>query len=178
MEVKCSEDEKHQPINDNSNEERIKQLNNVKNSLYSLLFPVKADTTDGLIKSNAVESDIKKQQSKTTQLISQNENFNKSKRKCSVGEVVETGITKRQRNYCSIDSLDHVILCDDTNVLCRRKAKLNMSNNNKKQRRVPSKQHITSKLLKLSLKTATKPVVLEPLKVSQPESFINLEVLV
>ena len=53
-----------------------------------------------------------------------------------------------------------------------------MSNNNKKQRRVPSKQHITSKLLKLTLKTATKPVVLEPLKVSQPESFINLEVLV
>ncbi len=177
MEVKCSEDEKHQPINDNSNEERIKQLNNVKNSLYSLLFPVKADTTDGLIKSNAVESKTTQPES-NNKLISQNENFNKSKRKCSVGEVVETGITKRQRNYCSIDSLDHVILCDDTNVLCRRKAKLNMNNNNKKQRRVPSKQHITSKLLKLSLKTATKPVVLEPLKVSQPESFINLEVLV
>lgn len=174
------------PINnDINNEERIKQLTNVKHSLYSLLFPVKTETGTSSTTTTGITEDS--QQKSTTQNIqqsnikpnSQNENINKTssqKRKCSVGDT-HVVLSKRPRNYSSVegDSLKHVILCDDTNVLCRQKTKpANGMSASKKQRRVPSKQHITSKLLKLSLKTATsKPVV-----VSQPESFMNLEVLV
>lgn len=164
--------------NINDNEERIKQLTNVKHSLYSLLFPARTETNTGNTESKELPRPDEQTQS-NSKPISQNENINKTslKRKCPVGDS-NVVVSKRSRNYSSIDgdSLKHVILCDDTNVLCRRKTKLaSISASKKQQRRVPSKQHITSKLLKLSLKTATssKPVV-----VSKSDSFIKLEVLV
>lgn len=163
----------------NDNEERIKQLTNVKHSLYSLLFPARAETNTGNTESKGLPRPDEQTQSNNKPISQNEENINKTslKRKSPVGDS-NVVVGKRSRNYSSIDgdSLKHVILCDDTNVLCRRKTKLaSISASKKQQRRVPSKQHITSKLLKLSLKTATssKPVV-----VSQPESFINLEVLV
>lgn len=181
----------------NEQERRIKQLNDVKYSLYSLLFPQSAvidknsndDTSplDSTIETNQTQ-DLKNKH------ISQIENV--AKRKLShinVEEMEEDDNVNNKYNvqnqsnhkrsrrtnnkiYSSIDSNNnHVnILSDDTNVI----VKSNNINNNKKQR---SKQHISTKLLKLSLKTATKSktIVTQPAKYNlEPESFINLEVLV
>ncbi len=147
---------------------RIKQLNDVKHSLYSLLFP----QADNVVCSTSSIDDTK--QTKFEGLKKSNsQNENVSKRKSSSSNDHQCSSHKRARLnkiYCSIDSNNNQVILgeEDSNLI-----KVSNRKSLKKER---AKPHISTKLLKLSLKTATKNA--EKFNLESDSFNMNLEVLV
>lgn len=141
-------------------DDRIKKLHDVKHSLYSLLF---SQTT-----STPAES---------------NENVSKRKHNEIDGATNKNTANKRRNKTAKVDDNNNQIVNDEKNVIHSR---LPLPDNNNKtsssKHHSQSKQHISTKLLKMSLKKATEPEVFtsqsNKIFTNEPESFINLEVLV
>ncbi len=145
---------------------RIKQLNDVKHSLYSLLFP-QAESVVGSSASAGEQGRVEGGNNAN----SQNENVSKRRSMMSDESISQSAKRARlNKIYCSIDSNNNqVILDDDASGLVK-------ANNRKSLKKQRARPHISTKLLKLSLKTATKESEKFAL---ESESFNrNLEVLV
>lgn len=169
---------------------RIKQLNDVKHSLYSLLFPqATTPQTTTTVDKHQLPLKLQLQPPKKesdNKLISQNENVSKRKGVCSTTSTTKRARVDKEEVYCSIDSNNNqVILVDETNVVKEMNEACSTgtgtSNNtttNKCARKQRNRPHISTKLLKLSLKTATTKKQSGKFSLGTEGFNMNLEVLV